>query len=262
MSAFWRKLFYKTCFPDEFRLMTRLGCRWLLNYGNYVDRKLILGKPFETRQLAYLSEQIDRCGCDTFIDVGANFGLYSVLLMRRCKGLARGYAVEPQLRNFQQLNANLLLNGLSDAVTTLCVGASSSSRTVSFLENPAGNTGTSRVSETAPSSTNPEKYVAKTIRVEPLDSLIALPADARCAIKIDVEGHELEVLYGVRALLASRPCLIQTEILERADGKLASLAETLDLHLLQSIDEDYYLANRAMLAVMGREPSRAAAAED
>lgn len=247
------KLYFKFFTRREFRLVSRRGCRWLLNYANYVDRKLILKKPYENKQIAHLQSLICRYGCNVLIDVGANFGLYSVILLDRCPQLNKAFSIEPQGRNFQQLNANLLLNGLSSRVETLPFGASSSTGDMSFLENVENSTGTSRIADTAPTSTKYHRFVRKTIQVKPLDQLVTLDDDSCCVIKMDVEGHELDVLRGAKTVMGNYPCLLQIEILEDADSKLREIEQTLGITSLGSIEHDYYFVNALMLAKMNSE---------
>jgi FkbM family methyltransferase len=65
-----------------------------------------------------LSRYMQRCAelqFDAFLDIGANIGLYScILLQNRC--VPRAILFEPDRQNIVQLRANLLINGLLDSV--------------------------------------------------------------------------------------------------------------------------------------------------
>ena len=52
---------------------------------------------------------------DVFIDIGANLGLYTCILMKR-RLVPRAILFEPDRRNRIHLGANLLINGLLDAM--------------------------------------------------------------------------------------------------------------------------------------------------
>ena len=242
-----KKLLFRDYLVKGPRVRQRLGCRWLLDYRNHVDRKIILGKRFEAHQIVKLTALVRELRCDLFIDVGANFGLYAVLLGRSCPELKQICAIEPQARNYQQLCANVFLNGLSDLVRPIQAGASSHRCTAKFLENVANHTGMSRLAETAPAETNRDNFREVEVLVDRLDAMVEPEEGARIALKVDVEGHELEVLAGASELLQNFPCVIQMEILGEQQVRVRQLCKTFDLVLREVIDCDHYFVNRAML---------------
>jgi FkbM family methyltransferase len=242
-----RKLIYRDYFGAGFRVHERLGARWLLHYRNHVDRKLILKRPFEAEQLAWFSAQMAQRQCRVFIDVGANFGLYTIYLLRHCPGLSQVFAVEPQARNYHQLCSNVLLNDFSPRVKAFAWGASNGRRSVEFLENKGSSTGMSRIAETAPQATRRERFNTVTIEVDALDSLLPPLVGETIAMKIDVEGHELAVLEGARQLLQNNACLLQIEVLDQDPARLERLRAEHGLTEIHRIDCDVYLGNEALL---------------
>ncbi|WP_150303096.1 FkbM family methyltransferase [Pseudomonas saliphila] len=243
LPLFLKKTIYRDYRKVGFRMYDRLGSRWLLHYRNYVDRKFILKRPYEDEQMAFLAAQVKDRGCTVFLDVGANFGLYTVQLLKRCDSLTSAYAIEPQPRNFQQLCANILINDLSERVISLALGASSERKQVSFLENKGNSTGTSRIAETAPESTKGEKFRTTTIDVDALDNMFPGMTGEKLAIKIDVEGHEIPVLEGARRLLKENTCLIQVEVLDEEPQRLEELLARFGLNQIARIGCDVYLCN-------------------
>ena len=85
---------------------------------------------------------------DIFIDVGANLGLYTCILMKN-RLVLRAILFEPDRRNRVHLGANLLINGLLDAnleIHPVALGAEPGrSRLV-----PGRDIGLSQIVETAP----------------------------------------------------------------------------------------------------------------
>ena len=63
------------------------------------------------------------------------------------------------------------------------------------------------------------------------------------AIKIDVERHEEEVLYGISNLLRNNKIIIQIEIFDERKKIIFDLLETKDYYLINSIKNDYYFTN-------------------
>jgi FkbM family methyltransferase len=134
---------------------------------------------------------------DTFVDVGANVGLFSVLAAGIVGESGTVVAVEPHPRVHRFLTENLALNSLQRVKThQVAVGAEAGTAFLSDRhaddQNALAATGTLAVS------------------VVRLDSLLGDVPHIR-VLKIDVEGHELEVLRGAG------------DVLQRCDAVLLEL---------------------------------------
>jgi FkbM family methyltransferase len=136
------------------------------------------------------------------IEAGSNMGVHTIPLARELARQGRSMmAFEPQPVIFQQLCANLALNGLMN-VSALPYACCSEPGVVSFQApdylTPGNFGGTAMSSTPAPST--------QTVACCPIDSFVH---DAPVAlIKIDVEGHELRVLQGASNILSrSHPIL-------------------------------------------------------
>jgi FkbM family methyltransferase len=124
---------------------------------------------------------------DLFCDVGANAGTFTVLASGVAK--ANSIAFEPAPSVFRRLSQNVWINNLSDRVELhqVAVGSRADS---AFLTTDL-NTFNHVVPESRSNTSE--------VRVETLDTLLA--GRAPFALKIDVEGFELEVLRGARKTL-------------------------------------------------------------
>jgi FkbM family methyltransferase len=131
------------------------------------------------------------------IDVGANVGMHS-LVMAHYAAHGRVYSYEPSPAIYQRLGHNLQINQARN-VEPRMLAVSSRPGCVGFADaSSKPNIGTSRV-DAAAYTTVP----AVTLD----DELVAVPAVS--LIKIDVEGHELEVLRGAGTVLAiHRPAVV------------------------------------------------------
>jgi FkbM family methyltransferase len=135
------------------------------------------------------------------IDVGANLGSYVVPLAKRNAHL-QFEAFEPQRIVYYQLCANTFLNRLSN-VYTHNVGLSNEQRITSYvLPNYAEETNIGAFS--IDFDTRLKDYEVKSEGVT--ERMIIIPLDSMQyekvrLIKIDVEGHELQVLQGAEHTL-------------------------------------------------------------
>jgi FkbM family methyltransferase len=135
------------------------------------------------------------------IDVGANLGSYVIPLAKRNAHL-QFEAFEPQRIVYYQLCANTFLNRLSN-VYTHNVGLSNEQRVTSYvLPNYAEETNIGAFS--IDFDTRLKGYEVKSEGVT--ERIIIIPLDSMQyekvrLIKIDVEGHELQVLQGAEHTL-------------------------------------------------------------
>ena len=96
-------------------ICTRRGARLELFPRNWIDNRLLAGAPYEDRQIARCIELARDHDIDMFLDIGANIGLYSVLLALATE-IGEMHAFEPVTRNGDQMEINLRLNRLDGRV--------------------------------------------------------------------------------------------------------------------------------------------------
>ncbi len=189
----------------------RSNCSWATLPGDLVGRVLRSGRSWEgwlTRYIeAYASAE------HTSIDVGANVGVHTRAMALRSY---ETIAFEPQEAAYARLIANITDLG---NVRPLRFAASSREGIASMSHVP-GNRGASRLV----SSSGDE--VVTTMRLDDLD--LHRPVSL---IKIDVEGHERDVLAGSAGILAlDRPAILLEDttraraMLEEFDYRMTRIA--------------------------------------
>jgi FkbM family methyltransferase len=131
---------------------------------------------------------------DVFVDVGANVGLYSKLLSRlqSFHPRLRVVAFEPHPLTFQRLKENLR----TTSAEVHCIALSGSTKRLQFFEGSASAVFSA---EKSPFSLRNRPVWIQTKRLDE----ISLP-DGPLVLKIDVEGHEFEILRGAAGLFAQR----------------------------------------------------------
>lgn len=144
---------------------------------------------------------------DTFIDIGAHVGYFTLLGSAIVGEKGRVYAFEPERANFDHLVEHIALNGAGNIVPVhMAVGATPA--VADFFVN-ADNDGGHALWEVGRHPFNERTRQAPTTRKVPVTSLDYFFAhhDLRSlkAIKIDAEGAEFAILIGARTVLARHP---------------------------------------------------------
>jgi FkbM family methyltransferase len=221
-------------FPLGYRVTQRGGATWLLNHRHYVDRQMLFRGDYEADQRARLFKLAADLSCSVFLDIGANFGLYSVhaVLDGRFEAV---HAFEPDPRSLAFLRTNFHLNGVLKRVLVHETALSVKDGTVSFIGGGDAFTGQSRVIAIRTDD-------SEEIRARRLDSILR-PKGALC-IKIDVEGHELAVLEGARGLLEGSSWVIQVECLNESSAGVSDFLGDLGGALEGRIGDDRYFVRR------------------
>jgi FkbM family methyltransferase len=162
----------------------------------------------------------------TFIDVGANIGIHSVLGALRVGPQGKVLAIEASPITFPVLAENLASTGCPGAIA-VNRGAWDVTSTATFCHVP-DNPAHSHLS-----TTGYHRGHVFTIACEPLDTLAEQAGlDRVDLIKVDVEGSEIKVLDGARKILSAyRPPVI----LEINPGTLRDNLGTSVLDLYQRV---------------------------
>jgi FkbM family methyltransferase len=138
---------------------------------------------------------------DLVVDVGANIGYLTSLAAARAGGDGLVMAFEPHPRTFELLESNAARwrgrGGVAD-VELHQVALSDHAGEGTLIAGPSFDEHMGMAA--LASDESPAKESAVTVTVARLDDALS-PGDRPGALKIDVEGHEPEVLRGARRLL-------------------------------------------------------------
>jgi len=157
----------------------------------------IATRLFEYRNLDRFLKECTRRRPTVFADVGANIGLYTCAVgMNGSSGGVIAFEPEPDL--FGKLARNVSLNQICVDLHQAAVGATDGEARLKIIGGH--NRGLSHVSESGDI----------TVPMRSLDRAISVRG-AVIAIKIDVEGFELDVLAGAKALFKENTGYAQIE---------------------------------------------------
>ena len=156
---------------------------------------------------------------ETFVDVGANIGMYSIYA--GVVAGARVFAFEPESQNYAELCRSIFFNrGARKDIVAWCAAVGDEPVEISRLLVRDLHTGYSFHDFGEPSRDySPEERFAQGSIAFSLDHLVATGAIPEPDhVKIDVDGHENKVVRGMRGLLERRA--MRTVLIE-ADATLA-----------------------------------------
>jgi FkbM family methyltransferase len=194
------------------------GIRVHVYFGSDLSWALFVDGHFEPNQFAFLGSVLRR-GM-TFVDVGANDGLYGLFAAKRVGPTGTVVGMEPSLREYTRLNQNLLLNQFNQI------------RSVRAAAWRDDGEMTLRVAEDAHAGHNTlGQFVYKTavvsdevVRTVRLDTLTGeLGVEQVDVVKIDAEGAETAVVQGAAKLIErDHPVLL----MEVSDSQLRTLGSS------------------------------------
>jgi len=151
-------------------------------------------------ELAYLEKVLSQG--KVFVDVGANFGVYTLVASRLVGATGKVIAVEPTAESFVTLRENIALNHFAN-VSTFQVALTQTTGKAWLYHgwDPVGNS----LGKSPLSSDEGEE-----VQTESLDNLLENGGISRVdVIKIDVEGAEELVLRGAtKTITTNRPVII------------------------------------------------------
>lgn len=180
------------------------GMRFRFRTPDDVGRRLYKRGVHEPHILALLEARKGAFRSTLVYDVGANLGWYSVLMERLLGQSAEIYAFEPDPGNRGLLEENLALNGARrvEAVDCALSDHEGRARLNRYRDVNLGRHSLGAV---------PEPVGSVEVRLQTLDGYAAgrgLAGRPVCLLKIDVEGHEPEVVRGAQATLAEVELLV------------------------------------------------------
>ncbi len=184
---------------------------------------------FEPRQVGFLFQSSKDRGADIFLDIGANFGLYS-LLAAKTKMFTEIHAFEPHPKVYPVLQACIKTNDFAHTITPYNIAASDTQGEM-FIDDRA------RGSASVHKNTRPHLLP---IWAMPLDSVFDF-SERNIAIKMDIEGHECAALAGMANLIRRNNVFMQAEILEDSAAHVHSFIER-GFRIHRRIGNDFYFS--------------------
>jgi FkbM family methyltransferase len=183
-----------------------------LDLNEMVDQKVALFGAFDARGLGLIKLVMNAIDCRTAVDVGANIGNHTAFFSDWAR---RVVAIEPNPPIFARLKQFVDANCLSNVT---CLQMALSDQDGELLLYASRNRSHRATLESGAEIAEPLK-----VTVERGDHLFArLGATDIDFIKIDVEGHEREVLAGLAQTIANQRPVLSIEFSDRTIAKFGS----------------------------------------
>lgn len=146
-------------------------------------------------------------GGEVFVDVGANIGIFTLLASQY---FSKVYAFEPLPPAFEAIKANV---AHCRNVILKQVALSNSDGKTTIYQNAIGMGGSSLhpFSETAPRLTNKKNWNQFEVQTARIDSVLG-DLNRVDLVKIDVEGHEVQVIAGALEFIRRNRPILYVEI--------------------------------------------------
>lgn len=174
-----------------------------LDLAKPTQRSIFFEKEYEHHVVKFVKQHVHPGS--TFVDIGAHVGYYTLMASFLTGPSGRVFSFEPDVANHQRLLLHTQLNARRN-ITVFKLAVSDKAGRLDFLVNPYNDGGHSVQAFAGYHPLRTEK-----IQAVALDDMVSrefggLPIDC---VKIDVEGHQLHVLRGMRTILrVHRPKLI------------------------------------------------------
>ena len=243
----------KRIYPSLFLKVTRLFNKnfFLYKFKNVyfnldvrdpIDRSIILFDFYEDEQIKYLYKIFKENKINFFFDVGANSGIYSLIISKlfpktsilsfepvkfTFKKLEKNISLNPNLKNIKRYNYGLSNKNSKLKMKALLKKKFIQSGGYGVVNNKDNLKNLHTEFAIFKKADDKFKYKNKTI-----------------CLKIDVEGHEIFVLDGLKKIFKNNKIFLQIEILPNNFTKTNKYLNKFSFKMLNQINNDYYFINK------------------
>ena len=201
-----------------------------INIRDPHDREIYFTQKCDENQFNELIYIIEKNHIEIFLDVGANSGIYSLLLSNKFDNLIIE-SFEPIKTTCQKFLKNIENNKLTGRINVHNLGLSNKNKSLMMQTNI--KLGYKQSAGYFVSETGDEKAEFKLA-----DELLNYKKK-NILIKIDTEGHEKFVLEGMQKLIKNNNIFLQVEIWSKNFKTVQKTLNGLDFIFLKKIENDY-----------------------
>jgi FkbM family methyltransferase len=216
--AFWRrqlrsirKRIVRARYGDRTFVSDYLGAHFVVRLDNVIGREIAF-RSFERDRLENFISLCKTAVPDLFLDLGANCGVYSCVLLKN-RLVPGAVLFEPDAENADLLRENLQINNLAEHAELHQAAAGRARGRATLVPGPPGNKGQSRIAS---------GELSYPIEIVAVDDIVTTSGKT-IAVKIDVEGFECEALAGMTRLLNENRGIAQIETYDHEAPVMAAM---------------------------------------
>ena len=210
-----------------------------------MDKEIYLFNEYENNQIRYLIDNIKKYNFEYFIDVGANSGVYSLIINSKFKNI-KIKSFEPIKKSIKKFIINQKLNPKLKNIKIYKFGLSNKNISLlmkSKIRDEYIQTGGFGVATKKDKLSN---FHTEKAGFKKGDDILKMKYK-KIALKIDTEGHEEFVLKGLEKFLRKNKIFLQIEIYDQHFIRINKFLKKLKFLKINSFSSDgkvdYYYKN-------------------
>ena len=180
---------------------------FLLDIRQKQDREFYFTKKYEVDNFNYIYKNKFFKNSFIFIDIGCNIGIYTLKIGKKFNNCKQIISIEPILDAFKRLDSNIKKNNIHNFITPLNIALSNKegkAKMKSFIKNNQIQLSKYEINEVGDIE----------VETKVFDKLYQFEGE-NIFIKCDTEGHECNVIEGMKNTLLKNNCLLQIEIFSK-----------------------------------------------
>jgi FkbM family methyltransferase len=252
MLKFLKKIYESTIYKfyiligKEEILIKSQNINLLIEIRDPIEREIFFNLSYEEEQIATLVEFSKKNKQDFFLDIGSNCGYYALFIAKTFPS-THVIAFEPIKKTYEKLVKNIHLNNLKKQIQTFNFGLSDTNDEVqmrTLIKKGFIQSGGFTVNDKNRELKTNETLLKADLKIG--DEVIKY-INKNLLIKIDVEGHEINVLKGLSRLINNNKIYMQIEIFHENKENIFNFLKKNDFKFIKNINgnrkNDYFFVN-------------------
>jgi FkbM family methyltransferase len=186
-------------------VVNKYGQKMFIEAEDFIGKKIVKHGIYDGETIDLIQKVVMLSQAHVMLDVGANIGNHSLAFSTFAKKV---FSFEPGEKAFNLLSRNIDINQLNN-VTVLNFGLSNYDQQTTLYTENAGNLGESSLYK---HNLADKKFIENTVRLKRGDAFANEYGLSQLDfIKVDVEGHEREVIDGLSETIKQFRPIVQLE---------------------------------------------------
>lgn len=218
----------------------------LIEIRDPIEREMFFNLSYEEEQVATLVEFSKKIEQDYFLDIGSNCGYYALFIAKTFPN-THVLAFEPIKKTYDKLIKNIHLNNLNKQIQTFNFGLSDTNDEVqmrTLIKKGFAQSGGFTVNDKNRELKKNETLLKANLKIG--DEIIKY-INKKLLIKIDVEGHEINTLSGLKHLIKNNKIYMQIEMFHENKENIFNFLDKNDFKFVKNINgnrkNDYFFVN-------------------